>query len=647
MKKVFNYLKSIRWLLFIYDVLLYTLVYAFFIFFSSISFAEWQIYVHFGIYLALIFIFRMLWRVYRQIWRYGGIQSYLRLIFADLTAMAAYIIIDICLMKFYYLMIPRAIMIFATYLLGCLVYRMMYRYIYKCVKRDSKFGKFIFGFINIFGRSNINLDSQDTVNKIKVAIFGAGSVGTSLAEELLTNKNSNYVPRLFIDDDKDKIGREISGIAVKDVNDVDSSVLHHYEIQEVIFAVSHLKVEEKKRLYELYKGYGLRLKTYDYPDMQNASSSSKRKLREFDIEELLFRAPLNVTNDKTTEFYKNKVILVTGGGGSIGSEICRQIAKMEPKQIIVLDIYENCAYDIQQELKIKYKDALDLKVEICSITNRPGLEKVFKTYRPNIVIMAAAHKHVPLMEHNVIEAVDNNVFGTLNTVLLAEQYNVDRVHMVSTDKSVNPTSIMGATKRICEMIVQSHSKIEQHTTFSITRFGNVLGSAGSVIPLFKKEIANGGPVTITDKRIIRYFMTIPEASQLVLTSASMAKNGELFALDMGEPVKILDLAENMIRLAGYEPDVDIKIEETGLRPGEKLYEELLIKTEELDKTDNELIFIERDEPISLDELDIKLNSLQKAVDSNDDELARTAVIKSVPTFVDNRKVNSEFTGNER
>ena len=299
---------------------------------------------------------------------------------------------------------------------------------------------------------------------------------------------------------------------------------------------------------------------------------------------MLFRKPIEVADEKTGAFYRGKVVLITGGGGSIGSELCRQIAKMQPRRLVILDVYENGAYDVQQELKIAYGDALDLRVEILSVCNREALEQIFATYRPDVVLHAAAHKHVPLMEHNCCEAIENNVFGTLNTVELSEKYGVGRFMMVSTDKAVNPTNVMGATKRMCEMIVQSHSRTSTTTTFSATRFGNVLGSAGSVIPLFRRQIMNGGPITVTDKRIIRYFMTIPEASQLVLQSGAMAKNGELFVLDMGRPVKILDLAENMVRLSGYEPYRDIDIIETGLRPGEKLYEELLVKTEELGKT---------------------------------------------------------------
>lgn len=312
---------------------------------------------------------------------------------------------------------------------------------------------------------------------------------------------------------------------------------------------------------------------------------------------------------------------------------------MHPKKMIILDIYENGAYDIQQELKILYGEQIDLQIEIASITNCQAMEAVFMRYHPQIVINAAAHKHVPLMEHNCIEAIENNVFGTKNVVELCEKYQVEHFIMVSTDKAVNPTNVMGATKRMCEMIVQSagtHGTVK----YSATRFGNVLGSAGSVIPLFKRQIANGGPVTITDKRIIRYFMTIPEAAQLVLQSGSMAKNGELFVLDMGKPIKILDLAENMIRLSGIS---GIEIIETGLRPGEKLYEELLVKTEELDKTENEMIFIEKDRALPEEDIDEKLKLLKEACGSGDDIKAKEALHQAVPTFRCPEEVNKSIS----
>ena len=507
----------------------------------------------------------------------------------------------------------------------------VYRYAYKCGNQESKWGKFLNSVLYFF--SGIEPGNEKENRKIKVAIIGAGRVGVGLAEDLISNEQSSYVPRCFIDVSKEKIGREIHGIPVWTEDDVTVKKLADYEIQEIIFAIPSMKAEKKKKLYEFYKNAGYKVKVYDYPTMYAAGG--KRHLREFDVEELLFRKPIVMSHEKTNAYYRDKVVLITGGGGSIGSELCRQLAKMHPKQIIILDIYENGAYDVQQELKIAYGNQLNMQIEICSITHRKALEKVFETYHPQIVINAAAHKHVPLMEHNCVEAIYNNVFGTYNLVELCEKYEAERFMMVSTDKAVNPTNVMGATKRMCEMIVQSastHGKVK----YSATRFGNVLGSAGSVIPLFKRQIANGGPVTVTDKRIIRYFMTIPEASQLVLQSGAIAKNGELFVLDMGQPVKILDLAENMIRLSGVE---GIEIVETGLRPGEKLYEELLVKTEELDKTENSMIFIERDTALSQEEIEEKMQILREACDSGDNLIAKQAMRKVVPTFKSPEEVN--------
>ena len=481
-------------------------------------------------------------------------------------------------------------------------------------------------------------------NKINTLIVGAGEAGKTVVRELLSSEMVKNRPVCFVDDDERKLGFEFRGVKVLGTTNEIPDLVIGYGIKEILICMPSVNKNSINRIHRICKSTNCTIKII--PGIYQFINEDKlfTKAREIEITDLLGRDPIQVVDDRTIKFYQNKVVLITGGGGSIGSELCRQVAKMNPRQIIILDIYENCAYDIQQELKMKYGSSLDLQVEIISITNYSALERVFDRYRPNIVIMAAAHKHVPLMEHNVIEAVENNVFGTLNTVLLAEKYEVDRVHMVSTDKAVNPTSVMGATKRICEMIVQSHSQIKQHTTFSATRFGNVLGSAGSVIPLFKKQIAQGGPVTLTDKRIIRYFMTIPEASQLVLCSAAMAKNGELFVLDMGQPVRIYDLATNMIRMSGLEPDKDIEIKEIGLRPGEKLYEELLVKTEELDKTDNELIFIERDKPLSLDVVDVMLDKLHKGVQQGDDVNMKNIIKEVVPTFIEKEEANKEFVG---
>lgn len=577
-----------------------------------------------------IFICRLIGKIYGQIWRYGGIQGYIRLIFSDAIAFILLIILQATL-PIERITFDRALSLVCVNLLGAISIRMIYRYAYLYSNNETSKGKFLSKLLYRF--SGLTTGTDKEVQKIKIAIIGAGRVGASFAEELVNDEKAVYVPRCFIDIDKTKAGREVNGIPVWYADETTLDKLKAYEVQEIVFAIPNMDVKKKKCLYDHYKNAGYKVKVYDYPTLYTAGS--KRNLREFDIEELLFRKPLAVTNEQTYAYYKDKVILITGGGGSIGSELCRQLAKMDPNQIIILDIYENGAYDVQQELKIAYGNNINLQIEICSITHKKALEKVFKKYHPQIVINAAAHKHVPLMEHNCVEAIYNNVFGTKNLIELCEKYEAQRFMMVSTDKAVNPTNVMGATKRMCEMMVQSASTYGK-VKYSATRFGNVLGSAGSVIPLFKKQIAKGGPVTLTDKRIIRYFMTIPEASQLVLQSGAMANNGELFVLDMGQPVKILDLAENMIKLSGAH---DIEIIETGLRPGEKLYEELLIKSDTLTKTSNDLIFIEKDTPLSKEEINEKLQVLKKAIENEDDNDAREALRSVVPTFRRPEEIN--------
>lgn len=577
-----------------------------------------------------IFICRMIGNIYGQIWRYGGIQGYIRLIFSDAIAFILLIILQTTL-QVERITFDRALSLVCVNLLGAISIRMIYRYAYLYSNNETSKGKFLSKLLYRF--SGLTTGTDKEVQKIKIAIIGAGRVGASFAEELVNDEKAVYVPRCFIDIDKTKVGREVNGIPVWYADETTLVKLKAYEVQEIVFAIPNMDVNKKKCLYDHYKNAGYKVKVYDYPTLYTAGS--KRNLREFDIEELLFRKPLAVTNEQTYAYYKDKVILITGGGGSIGSELCRQLAKMDPKQIIILDIYENGAYDVQQELKIAYGNNINLQIEICSITHKKALEKVFKQYHPQIIINAAAHKHVPLMEHNCVEAIYNNVFGTKNLIELCEKYNAQRFMMVSTDKAVNPTNVMGATKRMCEMMVQSAS-MYGNVKYSATRFGNVLGSAGSVIPLFKRQIAKGGPVTLTDKRIIRYFMTIPEASQLVLQSGAMANNGEIFVLDMGQPVKILDLAENMIKLSGAH---DIEIIETGLRPGEKLFEELLIKSDTLTKTDNDLIFIEKDTPLSKEVINEKLQVLKKAIENEDDNDAREALRSVVPTFRRPEEIN--------
>lgn len=624
-----------RWSLVVYDVIVYAIssLLLIWLYGGNESLTNTESFKLTILAFAIIFVCRLIGHIYGQIWRYGGIQGYIRMIVSDGVAFILLYVVQMA-MPIQRMSFARTLSLVCVNLLGAITIRMIYRYCYLYSDNVTKKGKFLAKLLYRF--SSIETDTNKEVQKIKIAIVGAGRVGASFAEELLNNAEAAYIPRCFIDINREKVGRDIHGIPVWSEDEATFKRLGEFEVQEIIFAIPSMDAKKKKALYDYYKDAGYKLKVYDYPTVYAAGG--KRHLREFDIEELLFRKPLVVSDERTNAYYKDKVVLITGGGGSIGSELCRQLAKMQPKKIIILDIYENGAYDVQQELKIAYGNSLDLQIEICSITHRKALERVFEKYHPQIIINAAAHKHVPLMEHNCVEAIYNNVFGTQNLVELCEEYGAERFMMVSTDKAVNPTNVMGATKRMCEMIVQSastHGKVK----YSATRFGNVLGSAGSVIPLFKRQIANGGPVTVTDKRIIRYFMTIPEASQLVLQSGAIANNGELFVLDMGQPVKIMDLAENMIRLSGVQ---GIEIIETGLRPGEKLYEELLVKTEELDKTDNSMIFIERDTALNKEEIYKKIKVLRDACDTGDDLIAKEALRSVVPTFKTPEEVNKEI-----
>lgn len=626
---------NIRWMLVLYDLVVYAIIAVILlvIYGGTDKLTIIGILQQAALSVFCIFVIRILGKVYGQVWRYGCVKCYIRLICTDSIAFLLYLCLEL-LLPVQKITFERMLSLACMNLLGAMTLRLMYHYTYKYANLNSFGGKCLSMLLRLF--SGMETENAKEIQKIKVAIIGAGRVGVSLAEELINNSKASYIPKVFIDINEEKVGRNIHSIPVWSENEASLHRLRESEVQEIIFAIPSMDAYKKKTLYEYYKNAGYKLKVYDYPTMYVAGG--KRHLREFDIEELLFRKPLVVSDERTNKYYKDKVVLITGGGGSIGSELCRQLAKMEPKKIIILDIYENGAYNVQQELKIAYGNLLDLQIEICSITNRKALRTVFERHHPQIIINAAAHKHVPLMEHNCVEAIYNNVFGTQNLVELCEEYGAERFMMVSTDKAVNPTNVMGATKRMCEMIVQSastHGKVK----YSATRFGNVLGSAGSVIPLFKRQIANGGPVTLTDKRIIRYFMTIPEASQLVLQSGAIANNGELFVLDMGQPVKILDLAENMIRLSGVQ---GVKIIETGLRPGEKLYEELLVNTEELDKTDNSLIFIERDKALSKEEIYKKIQTLRDACNTGNDSTAKEALRSVVPTFRRPEEVNNNI-----
>lgn len=576
--------------------------------------------------LTILFVvaFRLLFGSYSNIWRFANTRAYLSMIVADALSCLSAWVISRCFSQS--VGVPYFITVVSLTCLVSLAARFSYRLLYKYRRLKRNEGR---------------------MRKVRVAIIGAGQLGAFLVNELQGNQNSFYQPVCFIDVDKSKIGSNLCGLPVIGENNVRKAI-DEYEIQEVIIAIASDE-DIVNKIFQRYVQFGQRVKIYDLPvsEKTHGDRVGNRIIRDFSIEDLLFRKPLQLEN-ASASIYTDATVLVTGGGGSIGSELCRQIADCNPKQLIIFDIYENNAYDIQQELIGKYGDKLNLAVEIGSVRDRARLECIFKNYRPDIVFHAAAHKHVPLMEHSGGEAIKNNVMGTYNTADMAEKYGASRFVLISTDKAVNPTNIMGASKRLCEMIVQS--RVDSDTCFTAVRFGNVLGSNGSVIPLFRRQIESGGPITITDKRIIRYFMTIPEASQLVMTAGSFAKRGELFVLNMGNPVKIYDLAVNMIRMMGLEPEKDIKIQEIGLRPGEKLYEELLMKNENQIQTENSMIFIEQDKPYSRQEVDEKIRILLDAVETSKEDLnsdkIRQAVRQTVPTFIDPTKANKNAAESE-
>lgn len=471
--------------------------------------------------------------------------------------------------------------------------------------------------------------SGDRSVRRNVLLVGAGSAGSALIKEIVNSRlvNKNLVG--VIDDDPGKQGTFIHGIRVIGTREDIVRLAKELEVDEIMIALPSASAKEIKEIVNICKETGCELKRLPGIYQLVNGEVSVSKLKEVDVNDLLGREPVCVDLESIMGYVSDKVILITGGGGSIGSELCRQIASHHPKQLIVVDIYENNAYSIQQELLRKFPE-LDLVVLIASVRNTKRMDDIFAMYHPDIVYHAAAHKHVPLMEDSPNEAVKNNVLGTWKVVQAADKYHVKRFVMISTDKAVNPTNIMGATKRVCEMIIQTYNN-RSETEFVAVRFGNVLGSNGSVIPLFKKQIEQGGPVTVTHPDIIRYFMTIPEAVSLVLQTGAYAKGGEIFVLDMGEPVKILDLANNLILLSGHKPGEDIQIEFTGLRPGEKLYEEMLMEEEGLQNTENQLIHIGR--PIEMDEEKFlaQLERLKEYVVEEPDDI-RSYIQDIVPTY---------------
>lgn len=551
--------------------------------------------------IATILIF-MLLRLYRSLWEYASIDELQNIIAASVLATAAEMVVAACLGEYF----PRSLPVLNTLYLFLGLTGL--RYAYRIVRR---------------------LRRRPTETRLLTMLVGGGTSGALVLHELQHSEQSRNKVVCIIDDDPRKQGSYLSGVKIVGGREAIERCAREYQIKDIILAIPTATAKEKRDIVEICQRTKCRLQTV--PGIWQLASGQVRiqQIRDVAVEDLLGRDKVRVDMSEIGGYFSGKTVLVTGGGGSIGSELCRQIAEYAPRRLVIFDIYENNAYEIQQELRYRHPE-LDLEVLIGSVRDRACVDHVFDVYRPEIVCHAAAHKHVPLMEDSPNEAIKNNVFGTYHVAQAADAFGAETFVLISSDKAVNPTNIMGASKRICEMIVQvmgKHSK----TKYTAVRFGNVLGSNGSVIPLFKKQIGRGGPVTVTHRDIIRYFMTISEAVSLVLQACVYAKGGEVFVLDMGEPVRIDDLARSMIRLSGLEPDVDIPIVYTGLRPGEKLFEELLMQDEGLDKTPNELIFIGHFNDFDEDRLMESLEELREASENNSENI-RAAVKRLVRTY---------------
>ena len=582
-----------------------------------------------------------IYKLYHSIWAFVSIAEVKRIVMADLVLIPVYVIgavfMELHMPKSYY---------FMGYIMSCVCCAGM---------------RFSYRYIRFYLRSLQGETKEEGKERDRIMVIGAGTVGQTLIREIRKADSVYAKVVCAIDDNPEKKGRILEGIPIVGNRYDIVDMVKKYDINRIIYAIPSTTGQNRKDILNLCKEAGCRMQTVPSVSQIVNEEVSMTKLREVEISDLLGRKQILVNMDEITEYIRGKVVLVTGGGGSIGSELCRQVAAREPKQLIILDIYENNAYDIQMELRKKYPQ-LNLEVIIASVRDSRKMFKVFKTYHPDIVYHAAAHKHVPLMEDSPCESIKNNAIGTYKTAFAALAHGTKKFVLISTDKAVNPTNIMGASKRLCEMIIQAFdSKVKEgkadeipqifthaiqkelknmnlaenlrnaETEFVAVRFGNVLGSNGSVIPLFKKQIEAGGPVTVTDPEIIRYFMTIPEAVSLVMQAGTYAHGGEIFVLDMGEPVKIDTLARNLIRLSGYRPDEDIKIEYTGLRPGEKLYEEKLMAEEGLKRTENELIHIGMPIPFDVEEFLAQLDELAERAYANAGNI-RELVEKVVVTY---------------
>ena len=570
------------------------------VFISNISFGI--ISIVFTILLYAIF------KLYNCLWKYASINEVIRIIVTCAIVCALNIVIGM----FNGIEVePKGPI---TFMLIQLVFAMIPRFGYKIFK--------------YFKHNSFSFSKTDGKNR--AMIVGAGDAGVNLIREMQISDVLNLVPVCIIDDDKNKINTHINNVPVVGARDDIPYYACKYDVDIIIIAIPSITSSDLQAIINICKDTKCKIKLIPGTVASIKGASLSSHVRDVEVSDLLGRREIQLNTDEIASYIDGKVVMVTGGSGSIGSELCRQIALHSPKMLIIFEINENTTYELELELRRKHPK-LNLVVLIGSVRDKGKLEEVFKTYNIDIVFHAAAHKHVPLMENSPNEAIKNNVFGTLNCCEMADKYNVKKFILISTDKAVNPTNVMGASKRICEMIVQSMQHKSKNTKYVAVRFGNVLGSNGSVIPLFKKQIENGGPVTITDFKITRYFMTIPEAVGLVLQAGAYASGGEIFVLDMGKPVKIYDLAVNLIKLSGYSPNVDIKIEEIGLRPGEKLYEELLMDEEGLEKTQNNLIYIGKPLQINEEEFFKELDDLYKKAYSECDDM-KEIIEHIVPTY---------------
>ena len=568
-------------------------------------------------------IFLNIFRMYQNMMRYEVGKDYIKYI---ISAFLSMIILSIVYKAFSLEYINLKVNVLSGVLIAgtFVMYRLAGRSILS--RRMSKYEK-------------INKNQDNKANNL--LIIGAGMGAREIIIAIKNNMRDKYNIVGIIDDDISKINHYILGIKVLGTRYDIPKIAKEKNVDLIFFAINKIDAVSRRKILEICQETGVKTRVLPTTEEVINKQGAMNSLRDVQIEDLLGRDPVHLDNKNINSLIKNKTVLVTGGGGSIGSELCRQIVKYDPKRLVILDIYENNLYDIEMELRAEYPK-LNLEAIVASVRDKARLNNVFETYKPEIVFRAAAHKHVPLMEKSPLEAIHNNVFGTYNVVNCADEYGVEKFVLISTDKAVNPTNIMGASKRVCEMIVQAKNKVSK-TEYVAVRFGNVLGSNGSVIPLFKKQIERGGPVTVTHKDITRFFMTIPEAVQLILQAVTYAKGGEIFVLDMGEPVKIYDLAVSLIKLLGYEPNVDIPIEITGLRPGEKLYEEILMSEEGLTSTKHDKIFISKPMHMEMTELEEKLNIL-KELEYNEkysNENIKNVMKEVVTTYREPEEVNNK------